>query len=36
MHEEHLVRKLAKLLYVPHKTFIQTRLKVEKELAGQA
>ncbi len=33
MHEEHLVRKVANLLYVPHKDFIQTRHRVEEELA---
>ncbi len=29
MHEEHLIRKLADLLYVPHREFIRTRLSVE-------
>ena len=32
-HEEHLVRKVADLLYVPHKQFIRTRL---QESGGQA
>jgi uncharacterized tellurite resistance protein B-like protein len=33
MHEEYLVRKIADLLYVPHKDFIRTRHRVEQELA---
>ncbi len=33
MYEEHLVRKLAKLLYVPHMVFVQARLKIEAEYA---
>lgn len=28
-HEEHLIRKLAGLLHIPHKEFIRTRLSVE-------
>lgn len=31
MHEEHLVRKIADLLHVPHRDFIRTRHKVEAE-----
>lgn len=31
MHEEHLVRKVADLLHVPHRDFIRTRHKVEAE-----
>lgn len=30
-HEEHLVRKIAGLLYVPHHEFIQARLKAEQD-----
>lgn len=33
-HEEHLVRKIADLLHVPHHEFIQARHKVEGELAN--
>lgn len=29
MHEEHLIRKLADLLHIPHREFIRTRLSVE-------
>jgi uncharacterized tellurite resistance protein B-like protein len=33
-HEEHLIRKIAGLLYVPHKDFIATKLRVkEKKLS---
>ncbi|MDR2878071.1 MAG: TerB family tellurite resistance protein [Chromatiales bacterium] len=32
-HEEHLVRKIADLLHVPHTAFIQARLRVEQGLA---
>lgn len=32
-HEEHLLRKLAELLYIPHADFIRTRLAVEQERA---
>jgi len=35
MYEEHLIRKIAKLLYVPHSEFIRTRVKVEEEMAEQ-
>lgn len=31
-HEEHLVRKLADLLYVPHSEFIQAKLRVQERL----
>lgn len=31
MHEEHLVRKIADLLHVPHRDFVRTRHKVESE-----
>jgi uncharacterized tellurite resistance protein B-like protein len=34
MYEEHLIRKIAKLLYVPHSEFVRTRVKIEDELAG--
>lgn len=33
-HEEHLVRKVADLLHVPHSAFIRARHKVEAELEG--
>lgn len=33
-HEEHLVRRIADLLYVPHSEFIRTKLKVQREAAG--
>ena len=36
MYEEHLIRKIAKLLYVPHSEFIRTRVKVEEEMARVA
>lgn len=36
MHEEHLVRKVANLLYVPHAEFIRTRHEVEAELAERS
>ena len=36
MYEEHLIRKIAKLLYVPHSEFIRTRVKIESELAGES
>ncbi len=29
-HEEHLIRKIANLLYVPHKEFIDAKLKVKR------
>ena len=32
-HEEHLVRRIADLLYVPHSEFIRTKLKVKRETA---
>ncbi len=32
--EEHLVRKLAGLLHVPHREFIQSKHRVEEELSG--
>lgn len=32
-YEEHYLRKLCRLLHVPHRVFIQTRHKVEQELA---
>lgn len=32
MHEEHLTRKVANLLYVPHSDFIRARHRVEDEL----
>jgi uncharacterized tellurite resistance protein B-like protein len=32
MHEEHLVRKIANLLYVPHQDFIRARHRVEEEM----
>lgn len=32
MHEEHLVRKIADLLHVPHREFLRMRHKVEAEL----
>lgn len=31
-YEEHLVRKLAELLYVPHSQFIATKLRVVERL----
>ncbi len=34
-HEEHLIRKIAKLLYVPHKAFIEAKLRVKKRLGDQ-
>ena len=33
-HEEYMVRKIADLLYIPHHSFIETRQRVEKELAS--
>lgn len=33
-HEEHLVRKIADLLHVPHQDFIRARHKVEEEIPG--
>lgn len=33
-YEEHLVRKLADLLYVPHSEFIRTKLKVQQQLGN--
>lgn len=33
-HEEHLVRKLADLLHVPHREFLQAKLRVQGEDAG--
>ena len=35
MHEEHLVRKVANLLYVPHGDFIRARHRIEHEFAGR-
>jgi len=35
-YEEHLVRKLADLLYVPHSQFIATKLRVQARLQGGA
>lgn len=32
-YEEHLVRKVADLIYVPHRTFIQTKHQVQREIA---
>lgn len=34
VHEEHLLRKLADLLYVPHRDFIATKLRAEAEANG--
>ena len=31
-HEEHLVRRIADLLYVPHKDFIRAKLKAKEEM----
>ena len=32
MLEEHLIRRIAEILYVPHHAFIQARRQVESEL----
>ena len=32
MYEEHVIRKVAELIYVPHKEFIRTKERVRKEL----
>ncbi|MBI4849535.1 MAG: TerB family tellurite resistance protein [Nitrospirae bacterium] len=34
-HEEHMVRKIAGLLHVDHKDFIQAKLRVRKRLLGE-
>ncbi|MEE9524710.1 MAG: TerB family tellurite resistance protein, partial [Thermodesulfovibrionales bacterium] len=31
-HEEHLIRKISNLLYVPHKEFIATKLRVKERI----
>ncbi len=31
-HEEHLIRKISSLLYVPHKEFIATKLRVKEKI----
>ena len=33
-YEEHYLRKLGNLLYVPHSVFIQTKLEVQRERAS--
>ena len=33
-HEEHMVRKIADLIYVEHKDFIDAKLRVKKKLRG--
>lgn len=35
-HEEHFVRRIAELLYVPHADFIATKLKVQQAVAARA
>lgn len=34
-HEEHLIRKIAKLLYVPHKEFIAAKLRIKQRLESR-
>ncbi len=34
-YEEHLLRRIADLLHVPHRDFIRTRLEVEREIAAR-
>jgi uncharacterized tellurite resistance protein B-like protein len=33
-HEEHMVRKIASLIHVPHKDFIDSKLRVRKRILG--
>jgi len=33
--EEHMVRKISELIYVPHTQFIKTKLKVQEKLKSQ-
>jgi len=35
MHEEHLVRRIAELLYVPHADFIAAKHRVQQEVSSQ-
>lgn len=34
-HEEGLVRRVAELIHVPHKVFIDTKIRVRKEITGE-
>lgn len=33
-HEEHMLRRIAKLLHVPHRDFIRTKLRVQEAVTG--